>query len=269
MQPTSKTLVLGSNGKVGRLLRSSPVKEFASNAIWHSRSGNDGHWGWDILKESPSDLKFDSILLLAGGRECTVAQEVGIAKRVCDFADGRPVIFASSQAVYALDGNPVSEASRVVASNVYSEAKLAVEEVVKDYQNGLSLRIGNFAGADMLFRAMAAGPVFLDQFEDGAGPTRSYVGPATFAKVVLKLNEAMKDGRMVSTVLNCANPGPVAMSDCLKAAGADWEWRPAAENALASLVLDTNNLQDYFLLEKACAEDLVTEARNSGWSRFN
>lgn len=252
---------------MGRLLRASPVPEFSENAVWHSRTGSDADWGWDILNEDPSDVAFDAVLHLARGN--SFSQEVEIAERICDLAQGRPVLSASSQAVYGVQNGPISETAPLRPNTPYGEAKAAAEEIISAYSNGLSLRIGNVAGADMLFKAVAAGSVVLDQFEDGTGPRRSYIGPSTFAATVAMLCNEMACNRLSSSVLNFANSETVAMSDCLDVAGADWAWTPAPADALQCLELDTTKLKDIVPLGVAKAADLVTEARHAGWSLFN
>jgi len=262
-----KILVLGATGHVGRLLHGVPVPEFTQNAVWHSRGRSGEKWSWDILNEHPSEVNFDGILLLTRGS--SAAQEVEIVQRVCDFAQGRPVLFASSQAVYGKQDGPISETFPVRPNSSYGEAKAAAEEIISAYPKGLSLRLGNVAGADMLFKEMATGPVALDQFEDGTGPKRSYIGPSTFAALVVPLFKKLVKGSISSAVLNCANPGNVAMSDCLDQAGADWEWRPARVDALHSLELNTTNLQKFVELNPANAGDLVAETRLAGWRLYN
>ena len=259
--------MLGATGHVGRLLRAAPVPEFSENAVWHSRTGTDADWGWDILNEDPSDVAFDAVLHLARGG--SLAQEVEVAQRVCELARGRPVLFASSQAVYGAQDGPIAETAPLRPNNLYGEAKAAAEEIISAYSNGLSLRIGNVAGADMVFKAMAAGAVVLDQFEDGTGPRRSYIGPCAFAAAVAILCDKMANGSMTSSVLNFANPGTVAMSDCLDQAGADWEWQTAPASALRCLELDTSKLQAIVPLNQADAQILVAEARASGWRPYN
>ena len=267
MNTKPKILVLGATGDVGRLLRAAPVPALTQTAIWHSRTGLGANWGWDILNEDPSDVAFDAVLHLARGG--SVAQEVEIAQRVCDLADGRPVLFASSQAVYGVQDGPIPEAVPLRPNTPYGEAKAAAEKIISAYSNGLSLRIGNVAGADMLFKAMTAGPVVLDQFEDGTGPQRSYIGPSTFAATVAILCDKMASGSITSSVLNIANPGTVAMSDCLDRAGADWAWKTAPPNAMQSLELDTTKLQEFVPLDVAKAAELVTEARQASWRPYH
>lgn len=267
MDKSPRILVLGANGHVGRLLRAAPIPEFSKNAVWHSRSGAGADWGWDILKESPNDVAFDAILHLVRGGE--ISQEIEIARRVCDLARGRPVIFASSQAVYGMQEGPVTERHPVRPISPYGEAKAATEEVISAYSKGLSLRIGNVAGGDMLFKAMANGSVFLDQFEDGTGPRRSYIGPSTFATTITTLCAKMVCDQISSTMLNFANPRTIAMSDCLDLAGADWKWRSAPVDTLRCLELDTTILQDIVKLKSTTAADLIREASQSGWRLYN
>ena len=257
--------MLGATGHVGHLLRAAPVPALTQTAIWHSRTGLGANWGWDILNEDPSDVAFDAVFHLARGG--SVAHEVEIAERVCDLAAGRPVLYASSQAVYTPNDEPLSEDALVEPTTTYGEAKAAAEQVVSSYSMGLSLRIGNVAGADMLFKAMAMGPVVLDRFADGVGPRRSYIGPSTLARTVVALAASFGGPRQMSAV-NCASPASIQMEDCLDAADAAWEWRPAPDGALAVLELDTSRLQSLLPLPAVSAKHLVNEACASGWRRF-
>lgn len=184
------------------------------------------------------------------------AADSGIA-RVC---------LASSSAVYGAGrAVPWREDEALLAqTSAYGAAKRRMEEVGEAWASrGLpvtSLRIGNVAGADaLLLNAEVEGPHFVDRFASGGGPVRSYIGPASLARVIGELVAATE----LPPVLNVAAPAPVAMSDLARAAGGDWRWRPAPAGAVERFTLDCSalNRRVHFAPAESTAVEMVAQWR--------
>lgn len=239
-------LILGATGRVGTALRASGVM---SGAIWQSRSARDGFLTWDILQGPAPAVDCSGVIMLAGGVADTDAY-VPLANAACDLGAqlNVPVLIASSQAAE-------------LRNSVYGTAKRNMERAVIDRARTTCLRIGNVAGTDALFRAMAAGPVQLDEVSKGQGPRRAMIGPVTFAHVLLRLLDTE-----LPQILNVAQPGLVDMADMLRAAGVEWSWKDAPEGVLAALDLDVSELCALVDVPRADAATLVTEARATGWA---
>lgn len=251
-------LILGATGHVGRALRTSGVMP---DAIWQSRLPCAGCLTWDILTDPAPDVTCSGVIMLAGSLSDLDAH-VPLAKAACDLgaARGVPVLLASSQAVYGPQAGALSEDHPCLPNTPYGRAKLAMEQAVAGRAGVTCLRIGNVAGADALFRAMAAGPVRLDAIAKGQGPRRAMIGPHTLADALLALLEAD-----LPPVLNLAQPGLVDMADLLRAAQADWGWQAAPDTALPALELDLKALLARVPLLAADPATLVAEARATGW----
>ena len=233
-------------------------------AVAQSRKPRDGHLHWDILGAPAPDLPaISGIVMLAGGVGDTEAYCALAMKAVNLGADLEvPVLIASTQSVYGPYPGPHVEGGPCAPRGAYGTSKLAMEQAVADFDNVTCLRIGNVAGADMLFRSMAAGPVKLDEVTPGHGPLRHLIGPVTLAhwlRAVLALKDRPK-------VVNLAQPGLVDMADLLRAAGADWSWQAAPPGVLPKVELDLTLATSLAPLPSATAEGLVAEARACGWA---
>jgi nucleoside-diphosphate-sugar epimerase len=85
----------------------------------------------------------------------------------------------------------------------------------------------------------------IDQFDDGHGPLRSYLGPRDLAVMIRAILDAPRE--QVRTV-NLALPGPVhaeTLVDALSTAldrRLPWQFRPAPENAVSQVVLATDRI---------------------------
>lgn len=159
------------------------------------------------------------------------------------------VLLSSSSAVYGapLGRHAFRETDPLEPRNAYGEAKCDMEAICAPWRaRGMEiccLRIGNVCGADMLFtnssQAVAGEPLHIDQFDDGAGPERSYIGPATLARVLEAL--AHHPAPLPET-LNVATPDPVAMAELATLADIPWIWRPAPSGAYQRITLDCERL---------------------------
>lgn len=141
------------------------------------------------------------------------------------------VLLASSSAVYGVgEGRPFIETDDLKPVNAYGSAKAHMEEVGLQWRDcGLDvccLRIGNVAGADALLKHRGeTTPRHIDQYADGLGPQRSYIGPRTLGNVLMSL--AAHKGPLPAC-LNIGTPDPVRMEDLATAAGMAWDYVPAA-----------------------------------------
>jgi UDP-glucose 4-epimerase len=168
------------------------------------------------------------------------------------------VLLASSSAVYGL-GENLTESAPTQPVNDYGRAKLAAEAVADHYRaqglNVTSLRIGNVAGADALLAGIQPDrQVKIDQFPDGKGPLRSYIGPQTLARLLASLL-----AQPTPPVLNIAVPQPVYMADLATAAGADWAYQPAPTTAYQRITLDCALVSRLYSFPAITAADMVAE----------
>lgn len=272
-------LVLGADGRVGRLWRRLAARGLwpGPEPWWHARRPGPGLEGWNLDDEPPpgTDLSgAQGMIVLAGatgGDAAALGANTTAALGALALARAHglgPVLLLSSAAVYGRAEGPSAEDGPVRPATPYGEAKLAMETAAREdaaRRGGplaCCLRLGNAAGADMLFGAAAAGSVTLDRFADGAAPRRAYVGPLTLARAALAL---LALGPRLPPVLNVAQPGLVAMDAVLAAAGVPWAWREAPPMALPALEMDLSRLESLAPVPPALPESLVAEARAGGW----
>ncbi len=294
--PGRGPLILGAGGRVGRMFRHLAAQGLwpGPEPVWHTRDGRDGTLGWDIDRHGsrPDWGQLPSvagIVVLAGQTKAPPGRPVEDAEWAAarlGLANERPalaaqalarhrgierVLLCSSAAVYGAASGPQREEVTVRPATAYGRAKQIMEQGAEDerrFHRGTpptcALRIGNVAGADALFGAMAQGPVTLDRLPDGAAPRRAYIGPLTLARALVALL-ARPD---LPPVLNLAQPGLLPMSDLLRAAGHPFAWRPAPPTALPTLEMDLSRLLALVPLPPATPGTLVAEARVAGWRPF-
>jgi len=251
----ARVVIVGMTGRVGRL-----IAPFLPGWVRPAGRGIAAGLDWDLM-DGPAPLQRlagdegvpAALVVLAGVTPATAAPgarpgagpglEANVAMARAAMAAARAagvgrVLLASSAAVYGGRAAPWHEGEAVAPASAYGRAKLAMEAAAEPFRDaGLevcALRIGNVAGADALL-LRAPGPVVLDRFAGGGGPVRSYVGPASLARVLMALAAARG---AIPPVLNLAAPGAVAMRDLACAAGLPWTWRPAAEGAVERVVMD-------------------------------
>lgn len=273
---TMRVLVLGATGRLGGMLRrhwTSPDIE----PLWQARQGRAaarGDWAvfdprTDPLALAQACARVDVVLDLAGpvpgpGRAPDSFTAIpALARAVAHGAGGKPLLWASSAAVYGPRALCAEEDAPAPLSE-YGHAKARGEAVLAEVPGACVLRIGNVAGADALLSGARPGiAVTLDRFADGATPRRSYMGPKTLAEVLSHLVRLAGQGALPG-VLNVTAPGPgVAMGDLLAAAGLRWTPRPAPESALPAVVLETARLAALMDLppESGEAASIVAEWR--------
>ncbi|MFX0544704.1 NAD-dependent epimerase/dehydratase family protein [Roseovarius sp. S1116L3] len=254
MADNLKVLVVGSTGRVGRMLRhhwrANPPRGLT--LIQQARQGGDVTWSAEDGAEAlAAHGPFDRLLVLAGATPAPGAdmgQNAAVA-RICHAAAARMgaahMLLASSSAVYGTALNrPCTEDDRPTPTSPYGAAKLEAERAVRGAAPPVcALRIGNVLGADALMlnaaRASDAAPLILDRFADGQGPRRSYIDPATLARV---LETLLHLGPALPETLNIGAPRPVAMQALLDASGTPYRMRQAPPGAVQTITLDCGAL---------------------------
>jgi nucleoside-diphosphate-sugar epimerase len=262
-QAQNSILLTGASGRVGRMLchHWPDVNPGLALAPQYRRAAPAGALLWNPL-DGPGALldhvagmgRPAAIVALAGvtpgpGRDLSLNAALAVATLAAAERSGvTRVLLASSSAVYgAGDGTPATEDTPCAPVNAYGAAKCEMEAACTAWRaRGLDiccLRIGNVAGADALLlnvaRAGPGGAVVIDRFADGGGPVRSYIGAATLAAVLATL---CRHPGPLPPVLNIAAPKPVAMTALARAAGADYEMRPAPPGAHQRITLDCRRL---------------------------
>jgi len=230
--------------------------------LWQTRGGAAAaDWIYCDILHDPEGLaaacaRADVILTLAGitpapGRDLALNSDLALV--VQRAAGGRPHLLASSAAVYGRAGGLCRESDAVQPAAPYGGAKRAMEQAVLAEGGPVTcLRIGNVAGADQILGQAGQGATLtLDRFPDGRTPRRSYIGPATLARVLVDLVRAAGQGRALPDILNVTAPGTVEMGALLDAAGCPWTPRPAPPDAIAEVALDTGPLSRFTPLNLA------------------
>jgi UDP-glucose 4-epimerase len=283
-ESTGNLLVIGASGRVGRLLAAHWAASRAP--VWLQTRGAQVRADlpslrWAPLDEGPAPLVRhaqqagapQAMLMLAGTTPASPGGELELNARLADAclaaaaeAGVGRVLLASSSAVYS-GGRATpwrEDEAPAVPPSAYGAAKRAMEAAGAAWRGrGLgvsSLRLGNVAGADALLPNTAAPePHYIDRFASGGGPVRSYIGPATLARVI----ETLAVAADLPPVLNVAAPAPVAMVDLARAAGGDWRWRPAPEGAIERLTLDCTalTLHVHFAPAESTAAEMVAQWR--------
>lgn len=270
MSSLSPLLLVGASGRVGRLVWHHWPQGADDPALLVSQrrpgAGPQGAFDWAPL-DGPAGLlnhlsRADSgplpsaLIVLAGvtpapgvdaaalaGNRTLAEACLGAAKAA---GIGR-VLLASSSAVYGVDpsGAAFAETSPARPQSDYGRAKLAMEAACDPArQAGVEvciLRIGNVAGADALLGPLTGravdpqNPVRVHGFADGRGPLRSYIGPATLARVLAGLATTPT---ALPRIVNIAAPRPVHMEDLAQAAGWPVRMIAAPSEARQQITLD-------------------------------
>lgn len=255
-----RVLIVGGSGRLGRLLRwAIAAGDLASNCgvslIWQARTpGGGADLVFDPLAAAPDYARAagaaDVIFNLAGvtaGSESDLALNADLALAALAAAGAlgrRPVLLASSAAVYGAATGRLDEAAPVLPASAYGRAKRTMETASLARAQAQDtplccLRIGNVAGADALLGQPApVGGRVLDTFVDGRAPRRSYIGPTALARAVLTLARRAAEGAALPDRLNLSLAGAVGMDDLLRARGEGWTRRPAPASAIPEVCLD-------------------------------
>lgn len=248
-----RILILGGTGRVGGLLRrawDARGGHAGLRPVWQGRRAEDGvDVVFDPL-ENPEALKAavlacDVVLNLAGtphGSAQEMRQHRLLAEAARDACAGeRPLIVASSAAVYGATEGLLSEDLPLAPVSAYGLAKQDMEAAVAGSPLCAAVRIGNIAGADALLGQSPPPEGYrLHVLNDGETLRRSYIGPQALAFALVRLARLMACGVEVPPVLNIALPGVVSMAGLLEAAGNAWTAAAAPSEAIAAVELDVS-----------------------------
>lgn len=277
----ANVLVLGSNGKLGRMLRRvwEDRPDPNVNFIWQARKQNQKDcfvWSlgdpieslppitaiialWGVTPKDGANLADNSMLAKA-------AHEIGVALGV------ERILHCSSAAVYPPSANPLKEEVIGSAPNPYGQSKRDMEQAIEYMQkqrpNGplqCAMRIGNVAGADSLFATIKhSTTVNLPKFSDGQGPRRSYIAPSDLGKSVLALLKCplKKLPRIVNVAAQTATP----MSDLAHASNCKVVWNNPRPNDIPIVELDTARLNTLLPLgkENSFAQFIIDDWKQYG-----
>ena len=248
-----RALMLGSGGRVGRLLRAAWDHPDVQ-PIWHNRQSH-----FDILTH-PTALKdaaaeADVIVNFAGvthhGAQALDDMNVQLARQVLDAAGDTPVFLLSSAAVYGRPTQPLTEDAPLAPASDYGHDKAAMEAMAQGHgARSIILRLGNVAGADALL-GIDRDTYILDQFSNGTFPRRSYIGPSVLANVIAQL---CLNPKILPPVMNVAAPQAVSMADLLNAADKPWSHRPAPADAIEEVELQTQVLEKHVTMPKDASD---------------
>lgn len=267
----SRVLVLGATGRLGAMLQRH-WSQGQLQPIWHGRNLQGTNCTFDLLDQHswPKVLQADIILCFAGivpGKgDLNLNVTLGeAAVQLGAKLGARRVFLSSSAAIYGGGSGALHEADPLAPALPYGQTKLQMERAAAALGAGLgvavtSLRIGNVAGADALL-AQPGRQRRLDQFSDGQGPRRSYIGPGALAGMLGSLCVAEADSAALPDCLNIALDGAVAMADLCHAAGLEVIWRPAPPEALPEVTLDVTRLGAIIPVPKACPAQIIADWR--------
>ncbi len=264
-------LVTGSGGRLGRLLRAAHRTAATTQRrfVFQSRSpGSDVRWSpgmssavlprcealialWGVTGGQAEALRANTKLVETG---ITLAQEIG----------ARRMIHLSSAAVYG-PGTQMNEDHPTGQTGAYGQAKCDMEAAVAQHQGQndithICLRLGNVVGADSLAPALK-GEVSarVDQFPDGRGPLRSYIGATDLLAVLKALLDLPSD--IWPEVLNVAAPKALPMDALLGAAGCPFDWSTAPNTAIPEATLDVARMMALLpgLIQYSTADEMIRD----------
>lgn len=244
---TKRILVLGSTGRVGRLLRLAWAQQPPKGIEMILQSRDASGVTWQPGQPVPFG-PVDAVIALWGvthGDAQALAMNAKLAieaQRVGAQCGAARVLHCSSVAVYAPKDGLLAEADPTAPTNPYGLAKLDMEQALQmaTGPQHTCLRIGSVAGAESLAASMrrswdeAAETLTLDRFADGKGPARSYIAPTDLARVMVTLALAEE----LPPVVNVGAPRPIRMETILQAASHSMQWRQAPTGARQFAAMD-------------------------------
>ena len=279
-------LLVGGSGRLGKMFishietatvapkitlqtRRSPLSLKFNSLHWDPLDGSES-----LLQWQQENGAFDSVIALAGVTPTSsqdLSMNIEIANSIVEAVKQAripKILLASSSAVYGVGENLLENAA-LSPINAYGKAKRDMEtkatKLAAGYTNLCLLRIGNVAGADALLQntlsATSHEPIEIDQFADGRGPIRSYIGPATLTNALLTL-ASRKD--TLPNVLNIGVTPPVDMIDLAHAARAPISMRSAQPNAIQNITLNCTKFETLVMLPKNAGDpnEMVTQWQN-------
>ena len=282
----SKVVLLGANGRVGRLLSKTWGKTLNLSILTQGRQGHHD-LVWDPIAEPAATfssfldamVSVQGVLVFFGPGSHASAEELAgsnlatlIALKAAITAQIPRVFVASSSAVYR-PGSNLNESAPLAPVGTYGAAKCDLEAEINQLDPGqteiIRLRIGNVAGADALLGQVVgrncSEPLQIDRFADGCGPIRSYISPRMLADVLVSL---LNHAGPLPGILNIGANQPVDMADLAQAAGLKWDWRdaPREKAPLQRITLDCTALSRLVgrdLIETT-PEQIISDLRQVG-----
>jgi nucleoside-diphosphate-sugar epimerase len=262
---THKTVILGSTGRLGQVIHPFWNNQ---NTVWHSREPKQGYQSLDLLNDKRGFIDLlqgaQTVLCLAGvtptSSTVSYQQNAAIATACLDAAytaKVKRVFLTSSAAVYGASNGILNETDQPQPLSDYGKSKLEMEERARSHlQTSTILRIGNVAGADAILGNWHP-QMALDTFPNGSTPKRSYIGPKTLAEVIEKLVAI----EHLPPVLNLAAPRGIHMNELLDHANLTYVRKPASDNAIESVILNTSLLEEHVAFNHAdsLAKQMVTQ----------
>jgi UDP-glucose 4-epimerase len=260
-----RVLLVGSTGKVGQLLYrgwlngSSSGIELICQTRRKIHDQNESFVEWDPLQPNSSITEWivkngalDAMIVLAGvvsGSDEELHLNSTIAVNCINAAKAAlvpRVLVASSSAVYGVWKNgPYTETDETRPVSQYGQAKLEMEQVCANLIDASSnicmMRIGNVVGADALLTAKSS-TLCIDQFDDGHGPRRSYIGPLSLLSVLESLicNESS-----LPYSINIGQPNPLGMEELAQSADRVWTYKRVIGRDNQNITLDVNLLKGF------------------------
>lgn len=265
-------LVLGATGRIGTVLRQCWPAE---RARWQTRRPMSGpDWvQFDPLANTSALYKSArgcrTILCLAGVTNARAAaggdlQDNLALARMAIMAGaeaGARVLLMSSAAVYGKGDGVLGENRPLAPISDYGRIKAVMEAEGAELGARLgvdvsALRVGNIAGLDAILGGWKPG-FALDRLANGQTPLRSYIGPASLARILRDLCSKPE----LPDVMNIAAPSPVEMGALLDAAGLAWIPRAAPQDVVPQVHLSTERLSGLSAPAPSAPEDMVAEWR--------
>ena len=256
----TRILVLGANGRLGRLLRAAWKTNPPENTKIHLQSrqdlpgSNSVTWAPGQPTAPLPDCK--TVIALWGqtsGDAASLVLNTDLAhetRRVAQACGATRVLHFSTAAVYG-PAQDAAENTPLAPVNAYGLSKVAMEQVVQGFAGDSArhccLRLANVVGADSLAPALRrTDPVQLDRFANGLGPERSYIGAGDLAQVLIGLAHlplthsplTHLPGAQIPSLLNITAPQPLAMHDLARAAARDILWQEAPPGAVQRVTLN-------------------------------
>ncbi len=273
--------MLGGGGRLGRLLSRACQVEGVGTWRFQSRQNLEADHAvqLDLLSQPDTIAKAAkgcaAIINLAGvtnAGDGDFAMNTDLAITGLEIARrvGVPRVFlASSAAIYGRSDHLHHEDETPAPFSPYGAAKARMEDAIRHWDaqhtdvEPVIMRLGNIAGADQLLSRLvlgdARGVITLDQFPNGEGPQRTYIGPGA----LLCCFAALATAPICPGTLNVSLPGFVAMADLLSEIGADWRFGKAPDTAIPKVGLDVTRLSGVWadIPEKGTARGIIGDLR--------
>lgn len=268
-------LLLGANGKLGRMVRALWCPSgFSVVPVVRSGASAPDELVWSPGDRLPDISGVAAVVALWGvtpGPDRDLTDNTRLALAAMELGAGLGadvVVHCSSAAIYRPGPDPLPETVIADPGSPYGLAKVAMEQAISAQRTPggprqVVLRIGNVAGADSLFANLKCSRrITLDRFPDGSGPMRSYISAKDLALVI----ESLIQNRESEGIYNVSAAKPTAMAEIATAWGATVDWCDVRDGAAQMVWLDTTRLSGVVSLPRSAhsAAHLVLGVRDSG-----